>query len=101
MAWWRERLGELDQSEAVPAEPTLQAVSAELLPRGVTGPELSTLEDAWLPLLAPFPWNEAVAEGLKLRGRILFGIGVRLVRCSTVSEDGDSAPWPINCLIAS
>jgi len=89
MAWWRERLDELNQSKTVAAEPTLQAVSAELLPRGVTGPELSMLEDAWLPLLAPFPWNEAVAEGLKLRGRILFGIGSRLLGGDP--EDGEAA----------
>jgi len=89
MAWWRERLDELNQSKTVPAEPTLQAVSAELLPRGVTGPALSMLEDAWLPLLAPFPWNEAVAEGLKLRGRILFGIGARLLGGDP--EDGEAA----------
>jgi len=79
LAWWRERLEELDSANPAPAEPRLQQVTSELLPRGITGGQLSQLEDAWLPLLEPFPWNEAAAEGLKLRGRVLFGIGARLV----------------------
>jgi phytoene synthase len=79
LAWWRERLEELDGGGSAPAEPRLQAVASELLPTGVTGAELSQLEDAWLPLLEPFPWGDAQADGLKLRGRILFGIGARLL----------------------
>ena len=95
MAWWRERLEELDQRRAPPAEPTLKGVGAELLPRGVNGKELSALEDAWLPLLAPFPWGEAVAEGLKLRGRILFGIGVRLLGGEPEEGEAAGALWSL------
>ena len=79
LAWWRERLDELHNAEGAPSEPTLQAVARELVPRGVSGGELSRLEDGWLPLLEPFPWGEAQADGLKLRGRLLFGIGARLL----------------------
>jgi 15-cis-phytoene synthase len=89
LAWWRERLEELDHDSLAPAEPRLQAVGHELLPHGVSARELSQLEDAWLPLLDPFPWGEAAAEGLKLRGRILFGIGGRLLGCA--SEEGEAA----------
>ena len=89
LAWWRERLEELDQGAAPPAEPRLQAVHAELLPRGISGAELSKFEDAWLPLLDPLPWGEPVVEGLKLRGRILFGIGARLL--GRDAEDGEAA----------
>jgi phytoene synthase len=78
LAWWRERLEELDEG-ALPAEPRLRAIARQLLGRGITGAELSKLEDAWLPLLQPFPWRREVAEGLKLRGRILFGIGSQLL----------------------
>jgi 15-cis-phytoene synthase len=78
LAWWRERLEELDE-DATPAEPRLRAISRQLLGRGIHGKELARLEDAWLPLFEPFPWGEAQAEGLKLRGRILFGIGARLL----------------------
>ncbi len=79
MAWWRERLEQLDKGAEAPAEPRLQAVATELLPRGISGQELSRLEDAWLPLLEPFPWGGAQAEALKLRGRILFGLGAQLL----------------------
>ena len=34
LAWWRERLEELDHGK-VPAEPRLQAAAAELLPREI------------------------------------------------------------------
>jgi phytoene synthase len=89
LAWWRERLEELDKGAAAPAEPRLRAVESELLPLGVTGRTLSTLEDAWLPLLGDFPWKGEQAESLKLRGRILFGIGARLL-----SGDPDDAEAP-------
>src|SRR5215217_5771226 len=42
LAWWRERLAELDQG-IVPDEPRLQAAVAELLPRGVSGADLSRI----------------------------------------------------------
>ena len=79
LAWWRERLEQLDEGVAGPAEPRLQAVARELLPRGVTGLELSQLEDAWLPLLSAFPWSEEQAVGVRLRGELLFGLGARLL----------------------
>jgi len=72
MAWWRERLEELDSDGAPAAEPRLRAVQSQLVSSGISGAELSKLEDAWLPLLEPFPWAEAAAEGLRLRGRLLF-----------------------------
>ena len=79
LAWWRERLEELDGSKKAAAEPRLRAVANELLPHGVGGKELSRLEDAWLPLIEPFPWGEAQALGLRLRGHILFGIGAQVL----------------------
>ena len=95
MAWWRERLDELDPSKDPPAEPRLVAVKQELLPRGVTGQELSNLEDAWLPLLEPFPWRKNVADGLRLRGRILFGVSVRLLGGDPVDGEAAGALWSL------
>jgi phytoene synthase len=69
----------LDQGKGAPAEPRLEAVTAELLPKGASGIELSRLEDGWLPLLDAFPWGRSQAEALKLRGCILFEIGARLL----------------------
>ena len=54
-------------------------MATELRARGIGGKELSQLEDAWLPLLEAFPWEGPQREGLALRGRILFGIGARLL----------------------
>ncbi|MEP6983767.1 MAG: hypothetical protein ABI853_09005, partial [Sphingomicrobium sp.] len=95
LAWWRERLDALDTDADHPAEPRLQAAANELLPRGVTGKELARLEDAWLPLMEPFPWGEDQAEGLKLRGRILFGIGARLMGQAADAAEQAGALWSL------
>ncbi|HEU0310099.1 MAG TPA: hypothetical protein VFR36_02600 [Sphingomicrobium sp.] len=74
LAWWREALEKLDHSPP-PPEPRLQAVAAELLPRGMTGAGLAELEDGWATLLDEEPDAERVGE----RGAKLFAIGARLV----------------------
>lgn len=95
LAWWRERLDELDRGVAAPAEPRLRAVAEELLPRGVTGSELSTLEDCWLALLDPFPWNGRVADALGRRGEILFAIGARLLGRAAHEAERCGAIWSL------
>jgi 15-cis-phytoene synthase len=95
LAWWRERLEELDAGVAPPGEPRLSAIARQLLGRGVSGKELSTLEDAWLPLLQPFPWADDQAEGLRLRGRTLFGIGARLLGGSPEDAEAAGAFWSL------
>ena len=74
LAWWRERLEELDQGK-VPAEPRLQAAANELLSRGLRGSDLAALEDGWLALLEQ-PINAGRASD---RGAILFGLAARLI----------------------
>lgn len=54
LAWWRERLQELDEGKA-PAEPRLQAAAQELLPRGLCGTGLAGIEDGWALLLDENP----------------------------------------------
>ncbi len=95
MAWWRERLEGLDVGAALPDEPRFQAVADQLLPRGISGAELSQLEIAWLPLLEPFPWRQDVAEGLQLRGRILFRLGARLLNGDAVDAEAAGALWSL------
>jgi phytoene synthase len=95
LAWWRERLEDLDAGKGPPAEPRLEAIAAELLSRGVTGAELSKLEDAWLPLLAPSPWSRLQADGLRLRGRTLFGIGARLLGANPADTEGVGVLWSL------
>lgn len=74
LAWWRERLEELDAG-TVPAEPRLRAVAAELLPRGVRGAELAELTGSWTALLAEEPDTKLI-EGAGAR---LFAIAARLL----------------------
>ena len=95
MAWWRERLEDLDSEAAPLDEPRLKAIKRQLLGRGVSGLELSRLEDAWLPLLEPFPWSEPQADGLRLRGRILFGIGARLLGGADADAEAAGVLWSL------
>ena len=70
-------------------------MAKELLLRGIRGEELSELEGAWLPLLQPFPWGVDQAEGLKSRGRILFGIGARLLDGEPEDAEAAGALWSL------
>jgi phytoene synthase len=79
LAWWRERLTELDEGR-VPAEPRLQAAAAELLPRGITGAELAQLEDGYLALLQ----EPVEAEPALQRGVRLFEMASRLLGSSSM-----------------
>jgi phytoene synthase len=95
LAWWRERLEELDTGKPPPGEPRLSAIAHQLLSRDVSGEELSKFEDAWLPLLEPFPWGEPQVEGLQLRGQILFGIGARLLGGNPEYAEAPGALWSL------
>ena len=88
LAWWREQLEALDVSPP-PAEPRLQAVAAELLPRGIGGGELSALEDGWVELLQPQPGPARVAA----RGKLLFDLGARLLGVSGAELGGAGEAW--------
>lgn len=74
LAWWRERLEDLDRG-LVPAEPRLQAAARHLLPRGISGSDLAALEDGWATLLE----ERIDPERIKRRGVQLFRLGARLL----------------------
>ena len=95
LAWWRERLEELDTGKPPPGEPRLSAISRQLLDRGITGKELSQARGCLAALLEPFPWDEAQAEALRLRGRILFGIGARLLGGQPEEAETAGALWSL------
>jgi len=95
LAWWRERLEELDEGKTAPSEPRLRAVAGELLPLSIRGHELSQLEDFWLPLLAAFPWGEEQVDALKGRGRLLFGIGARLLGGDPAEAETAGELWAL------
>jgi phytoene synthase len=74
LAWWREALERLD-SGSPPPEPRLQAVASHLLPKGISGKALATLEDGWATLLDERPEWERIAR----RGSLLFEKGAKLL----------------------
>lgn len=80
LAWWRERLEELDQGK-VPAEPRLQAAARELLPRGLSGAALSSLEEGWAALLEERPDTQRAFQ----RGATLFTLGGSLLGAEDAS----------------
>jgi 15-cis-phytoene synthase len=74
LAWWRERLEEIDQG-IVPAEPRLRAVAEHLLPRGVRAAEIAALEDGWATLLE----EQVEPQRIAGRGALVFRLGGRLL----------------------
>jgi phytoene synthase len=79
LVWWRDALEALDAKPA-PAEPVLQAVARAVLPLGVTGTELSAMEEGWTVLLSGAPLTaddlDTYAAG---RGATLFRLSARLL----------------------
>jgi len=79
LVWWRDALEALDSASA-PGEPVLRAVAAQVLPVGVTGAELSRMEEGWAALLSPDPLSAAELEGYAAaRGGLLFRLSARLL----------------------
>ena len=94
LAWWRERLEELDAGEA-PAEPRLQAVRRELVSRGLKGSELARLERGWVALFDPFPWDVGTAEAIWFRGRQLFAEGAQLLASTDDTIEAAGGLWAL------
>ena len=78
LAWWRERLEELDHGQA-PAEPRLQAALCLLIPQGISGRELAGLEEPWAFLLHEDD-QLTFMRGVTARGPRLFALLARLLR---------------------
>jgi phytoene synthase len=94
LAWWRDRLDDLDTQGPPPGEPRLNAINRHLMPV-TNGATLSMIAIAWLPLLNPFPWCEDVAEGLRVRGELLFGVGSRILECKGSGAEAAGALWSL------
>jgi phytoene synthase len=77
LAWWRDALTRLDQYPP-PPEPHLQAAATELLPRGISGSRLATLEDGWTTLFEERPDEGRIAD----HGAVLFAIAADLIGAS-------------------
>lgn len=88
LAWWRETLEKLDR-EPPPPEPRLQAATRELLPRGLSGADLASLEEPWRLLLMK-DQQAIFMRGVALRGTVLFELAARLLGV-TLDDLGDHA----------
>ena len=95
LAWWRERLEELDAGKATPGEPRLEAARTLILPRGISGHDLAGLADGWERLLDPFPWSVETSEGIWLRGLLAFGLAARLLGRSDERLQQAGALWAL------
>jgi len=95
LAWWRERLEELDSGSPPPAEPRLEAVAHKLLPRGVSGRDCGALTGGWLRLFDPFPWDVETAEAIWFRGNLLFGLGARLIGKADDAIQAAGGVWAV------
>ena len=88
LAWWRERLEELDEGK-VPAEPRLRAAAKELLPRGVSGADLATLGENWWLLLQTHN-QPTFMRGVAGRGPSIFALAARLLGVPIDEHLGDA-----------
>nr|WP_243446053.1 squalene/phytoene synthase family protein [Polymorphobacter fuscus] len=93
LAWWREALEGLDDG-VVPAQPLLQLTASAVLPRGIGGKALATIEDRWLEMID----SAAVPAAHVAGGAALFGwaatllggdpaLGARLGTAWTLGDD--------------
>lgn len=94
LAWWRDRLDELDTEGPIAGEPRLQAINRHLMPV-TNGAVLSMIAMAWVPLLNPFPWGGEVAAGLRERGELLFAVGSRILRHEGREAEPAGALWSL------
>jgi 15-cis-phytoene synthase len=95
LAWWREQLEALDEGGSAPAEPRLQKVEHELIPRNVSGRELAALEGGWLRLFDTFPWTVQTGEAIWFRGNLLFGLGARVLGGADERIQGAGGLWAL------
>ncbi len=77
LAWWRERLEELDGGKT-PSEPRLRAAAHDLLPAGISGTDLAALERPWALLLMSDQQN-IFMEGVASRGPTVFKLAGKLL----------------------
>jgi phytoene synthase len=79
LAWWREALEKLDGGSP-PAEPVLEALARQVLPRSISGAELAEMEQGWARVLPSEPLTPEVLAGYaRDRGGRLFRYSARLL----------------------
>lgn len=91
LTWWYEALEALDGAPP-PAQPVLQALAAEVLPRGVSGAQLAKMIDGWEALLEEPLDGQALSRHAILRGARLFEAA------AVVLGGGSGAGWRVERL---
>lgn len=79
LTWWHEALSALDTAPP-PAQPVLQALATEVVPRGVSGAQLAGLIEGWEVLLEADPITEAdlIAHAERRGARLFVAAGTIL-----------------------
>jgi phytoene synthase len=99
LAWWREQLDRLDTAPA-PAQPTLAALKADVVPCGVTGRSLEPLEDAFLALLLDPAFDDIALERyVRLRGGTLFAAAACVLGGNAATAAALGAVWALGGLV--
>lgn len=98
LAWWRERLVELDRAPA-PAVPALEGLSAHVLPLGIAGSRLVEIVEGWEVLIENERLDPAsFASFGEKRGGALFAIGGGLLGGPVMPGAGEG--WALADLAA-
>lgn len=97
LVWWRDALERLDHAPApAPAQPILQAIAGDVLPRGVTGAALSEMTSGWEQLLAgPALAEEALAAYARDRGGRLFTLAATALGASGDRYEAAGEGWAL------
>lgn len=93
LTWWHDALCALDEAPA-PAEPILQALAREALPRGVSGAVMAPMAAGWEALFEQPLDVEAVARHGE-RGRALFAAVGRAIRADGDPLELAGAGWAL------
>ncbi len=97
LIWWRDALARLDDPNMlVPAEPLLGAIAATLLPAGLTGKQLSAIEEGWSALLdAAEPGQAEIEAHSTGRGGRLFALSAALLGATPEDAARGGEGWSL------
>ena len=97
LIWWRDALIALDE-RAAPAEPLLERVTATLLPTGITGAQISAIEEGWSALLDSEAPADKTMRLHATRGGILFALAARALNTDADDIAAAGEGWALDDL---
>lgn len=88
LTWWHEAIAKLDTAPP-PAQPVLQALSADVVAQGVAGSDIAAMVEGWEALLDGDPAEPDVRRNFAVgRGGRLFALAARLTGGADVDAAG-------------